>query len=180
MRPGYYPGWDDNLGQAPSAPPLPSESHDEYSDVPAPQWVQRIYGPPPTHPAPSNLAMPADMWGAAGAHPAQPPQQPWGAPSPLPVHYDVRAYTPGVHPHQLYQTPGAGLRARSPSAATFTTNGGGSSQSSGHDSGAGAPPQQERSPTKTPLLLTEGKGGIALGGGDPSRNFGEDATMPSK
>jgi hypothetical protein len=170
----------DSAGQ-PSAPPLPGHDSDD-SEFIAPQWVQRLYGPPPPRQPPPNHHAPSPAGQQGGGD--------WRPPPP-PHHFqqfDVQAYTPGAQPRA---GPAGGLRGRSPSAATILV-----ADSAGgydlHQPGAHLP---DASPTKTPLLATDGPpprpsapptggggGGLRGGSAPPAalHALGDDATRPSR
>lgn len=170
MRPGYDSSWGDSEGECPSAPPDLDASYEDYSDVPAPRWVQRIYGPPPARP-PSAMypVVPAQVWSPGGDIVEVQAWQNVTPVAPVPAgHYDIRAYTPGILPYPMHHTPGAGLRARSPSMSTF--------QEAGTANSGDIEAPVQGSPTKTPLLVTPGPGKQP---GRPKFS-GQDPTMPSR
>lgn len=179
MRPDSYSSWDD--GEAPSAPPPPqSPAYSDDSDMIAPQWVQRLYGPPPPRqPTPYHQRgpQPAPDWGGA-PQTWQEGQQQWHTPGPIQQQYpqyEVQAFSPGTYPRG---GPGM-LRERSPSAATFIV-----AESGGDSHGYGRPPPAEGSPTKTPLLVTAADlahGPASHGGtGEEAAHLGDDVNRPSR
>ena len=160
MAGGFYS--DDDAG-VPSAPPYPSsdEELDSDDEVIAPQWVQRMYGPPPV-PLRVQYSMPppqqhtgltpesAAVWG--GADPIIPAPggayiyHPGGIVPPSP--YEIHAYSPNGG--AMAVPSGAAVRrARSPAVHPYDA---------GYNHLTTPRPQPfAGSPTKTPLF--EGGGG---------------------
>ena len=159
VTPAVKMGGNSDSDESPSAPLADSPRGGNYNEeFYAPQWVQRMYGPPPPGMAPLGMMPePSAIYVEqpvvpvpGGAYVFQPGAPSIYQPAPIALH----AYTPGLGPF----SPGAaGLRARSP--ANYAQGGGEGQENENKNA------EQQQNADGSPVKPAQGGGDVDLEAG---------------